>query len=171
MVASASYLSEDRFYVVERCLMDWWFVRKTITREQGFVKCDILVTPEEYTLTLPRNLDEQIESLPVVTAEAELSVVLQPPMFAETMEEVIKIKAGESVSFTCRAIGIPTPEITWFRQSTRIESSNRYQITTTEDNISTLVIRRVSLEDAGTYKVVAKNHLGFCSYSTQLSII
>lgn len=173
MVASASHISEEdrglnvregeRLYVVERCTMDWWFVRKRATQEEGLVKSDILVTPEEYTLILQAK--EHVD-----TAEAELSVVLQYPTFIETMEEIIRVKEGECVTFRFKVVANPPPQISWFKESTRIESSSRYQITITEDYICTLVIKEALLEDSATFNFVAENHLGLCSQTVQLDV-
>lgn len=168
-MATTSFLSEEerQFYVregesvcvVERCDNDWWLVRKQTTEEEGYVKSEVLATPQEYMLLLQERLDEQGEG-----------VALRSPIFIESMEEVTRVREGESVTLRCKLAAYPPPQITWYKHTTKIESSSRVQITTTEDNVCTLVIKEASLEDTSTYTIVARNHLGFCSHTVELFV-
>ncbi len=79
LIAQISYISEvpnmisvsegDRLYVVERHNSDWWFVRKKITNESGYIESKLLVDSVSYTHILQNKLDEKIKKLPVFESE------------------------------------------------------------------------------------------------------
>ncbi|OTF74351.1 SH3 and cysteine-rich domain-containing protein, partial [Euroglyphus maynei] len=52
----------DRIYVVERVNQDWWFVRKKITKEFGFVPAEFITDEISYTLQLDDTLKEFMET-------------------------------------------------------------------------------------------------------------
>lgn len=55
----------DRVYVVERHNSDWWFVRKRITNESGFIQSKVLTDEVSYTHILQSKVDEKIQKLPI----------------------------------------------------------------------------------------------------------
>lgn len=44
---------------------DWWFVRKHLTEEKGWVPAQYLMDEANYTLYLQKKLNEKIDKLPV----------------------------------------------------------------------------------------------------------
>lgn len=44
---------------------DWWFVKKHLTEEKGWVPAQYLLNEMHYTLYLQRKLHEKIDKLPV----------------------------------------------------------------------------------------------------------
>lgn len=54
----------DRIYVVERLNQDWWFVRKKITNQMGFVAAESVVDTVSYTHYINDSVNELIEKLP-----------------------------------------------------------------------------------------------------------
>lgn len=44
---------------------DWWFVKKHLTEEKGWVPAQYLLNEVHYTLYLQRKLHEKIDKLPV----------------------------------------------------------------------------------------------------------
>lgn len=74
---------------------------------------------------------------------------------------------GTKLCIEARILADPKPEITWFRNSSELIKSQKYKIYLTEAGdriyIAVLEINNVSSEDAGNYRVRAKNKLGKAS--------
>ena len=57
---------------------------------------------------------------------------------------------GDSATFTCTASGIPTPNITWYKNGNRVSGSH-YEIIYITANSSQLTIKNISNADHGYY--------------------
>uniref|UniRef100_A0AAY5ELG2 Heparan sulfate proteoglycan 2 n=1 Tax=Electrophorus electricus TaxID=8005 RepID=A0AAY5ELG2_ELEEL len=82
-----------------------------------------------------------------------------PPTVTSPPEESITAARGQTVTFTCAAIGVPTPIITWRLNWGHIPSSNRISMAT-ENGRGTLTIRDVKEGDQGAYTCEAINAKG-----------
>ncbi|XP_056400171.1 basement membrane-specific heparan sulfate proteoglycan core protein isoform X3 [Hyla sarda] len=82
-----------------------------------------------------------------------------PPQVITPPEESIMATRGETVRFTCVAIGIPTPIITWRLNWGHIPTSSRVSMTS-ENGHGTLIIRDVKEADQGAYTCEAINAKG-----------
>nr|XP_056721446.1 basement membrane-specific heparan sulfate proteoglycan core protein [Euleptes europaea] len=82
-----------------------------------------------------------------------------PPQVITLPEESIQAAPGETVRFTCVAVGVPTPIITWRLNWGHIPTSRRVSITS-ENGHGTLVIRDVKEADQGAYTCEAINARG-----------
>lgn len=51
--------------LIETTNQDWWFVRKHLTEEKGWVPAQYLMDETNYTLYLQKKLNEKIDKLPV----------------------------------------------------------------------------------------------------------
>ncbi|KAK3547531.1 hypothetical protein QTP86_021514, partial [Hemibagrus guttatus] len=80
-------------------------------------------------------------------------VVTSPP------EESITAARGQTVTFTCTAVGVPIPIITWRLNWGHIPSSNRITVSN-ENGRGTLTIRDVKEGDQGAYTCEAINAKG-----------
>ncbi|EDW34895.1 GL18184 [Drosophila persimilis] len=70
---------------------------------------------------------------------------------------------GKRLLFECRVNADPLPNITWFHNGAEVKESPRHKLTIDKDvhsYFATLEIQNVTVEDAGKYKVNAKNELG-----------
>ncbi|XP_023247566.1 disorganized muscle protein 1-like [Copidosoma floridanum] len=70
---------------------------------------------------------------------------------------------GKRLVFECRITADPTPKVSWFQDSVLVQDSARHKLTVDKDGHSyfaSLEIKNVTVEDAGKYKVTAKNELG-----------
>ncbi|EDW50927.1 GM26811 [Drosophila sechellia] len=70
---------------------------------------------------------------------------------------------GKRLLFECRVNADPIPAIIWFHNGAAVKESERHKITVDKDvhsYFATLEILNVTVEDAGKYKVNAKNELG-----------
>ncbi|XP_077116591.1 basement membrane-specific heparan sulfate proteoglycan core protein isoform X3 [Ranitomeya variabilis] len=82
-----------------------------------------------------------------------------PPQVITPPEESIMASRGDTVRFTCVAIGIPTPIITWRLNWGHIPNSSRVSMSN-ENGHSTLIIRDVKEADQGAYTCEAINGKG-----------
>jgi hypothetical protein len=55
----------ERIYVLETPNSDWWFVKKHLTEEKGWVPAQILMDEPNYTIYVQKKLNEKIDKLPV----------------------------------------------------------------------------------------------------------
>ncbi|KAK3921146.1 Titin, partial [Frankliniella fusca] len=158
----------ERVYVLESHNSDWWFVRKTLTAEKGWVPAKILKDEVSYTHHLTHSLHEKIDKLPVFEKPV-LGQSVSAPRFIEKLQPQ-HAPDGSTVQLECRVEGNPKPQITWFRETAIIKPSPDFQMFYDEDNVATLIIREVFPEDAGFFTCVAKNSVGFASSTTELYI-
>ncbi|KAM3922273.1 basement membrane-specific heparan sulfate proteoglycan core protein isoform 4-T4 [Leptodactylus fuscus] len=82
-----------------------------------------------------------------------------PPQVITPPEESIMASRGDTVRFTCVAIGIPTPIISWRLNWGHIPKSSRVEMTS-ENGHGTLIIRDVKEADQGAYTCEAINAKG-----------
>lgn len=80
---------------------------------------------------------------------------------------------GKRLCFECKIKADPEPQITWSRDNTEIANKGRYLIYCDKlpDNMfmACLEIDDVTMDDAGKYKVQAKNNLGESNASITLN--
>lgn len=74
---------------------------------------------------------------------------------------------GSAQTLPCEASGIPTPNITWFRNAVPLALSTR-QYTVREDG--SLLISSVGIDDTGMFQCVAANAAGEDSQYTWLKV-
>ncbi len=104
----------ERVYVLEWNNEDWWYVRKHLTEEAGWVPAQYLKDEMTYTLYVQKKLVEKIEKLPVFDSKF---VVLQSyslhTVKSRRKESGLPTRAANTVrsSSTCRteARGASTP--------------------------------------------------------------
>ncbi|XP_057175223.1 basement membrane-specific heparan sulfate proteoglycan core protein isoform X6 [Triplophysa rosa] len=82
-----------------------------------------------------------------------------PPTVTVPPEESITVSRGDTVTFTCTAIGVPTPIITWRLNWGHLPVNNRVTMTS-ENGRGTLTIRDVKEGDQGAYTCEAINAKG-----------
>lgn len=85
---------------------------------------------------------------------------LQPPSFVKPLTPLQAV-TGSEVKMTCKVIGQPMPELSWFQNKVCIDQSEEIVITydtTTGD--ASLLIPEVYPEDQGLYSCVATNPAG-----------
>ncbi|KAK4328937.1 hypothetical protein Pmani_000687 [Petrolisthes manimaculis] len=84
------------------------------------------------------------------------------PTYAQ--KPVIKQEeGGKHIRFECRVLADPKPVITWYRDGVKVQESARCKVMVEKDEKSyfvTMALTNVTVEDAGKYKVTAKNELG-----------
>uniref|UniRef100_A0A452UY51 Ig-like domain-containing protein n=1 Tax=Ursus maritimus TaxID=29073 RepID=A0A452UY51_URSMA len=93
-------------------------------------------------------------------------VVQVPPRIQPTATHHVT-NEGVPASLPCAASGVPTPTITWTKE-TNVLTSRGPHYNVSKDG--TLVITRPSPQDAGTYVCTATNAVGFSSQEMRLSV-
>ncbi|XP_014674156.1 PREDICTED: muscle M-line assembly protein unc-89-like [Priapulus caudatus] len=103
------------------------------------------------------NLDFEAPGKPVPKVEG------QPPTFC-VKPTVRHDKERNRLVFTCGILADPKPEVTWLRNDVRLTDVGRHGVVLDADGKSrydaTLSVDRVTVEDAGSYKIIARNVLG-----------
>ena len=83
----------------------------------------------------------------------------EPPIFTNNLRQETLSEYNSVVKLSCEAIGIPTPNITWYRNAvdvSKITHHTRYSI----EEGGTLVIKKLTMDDAGLFQCVATNEAG-----------
>ncbi|CAG0900911.1 unnamed protein product [Darwinula stevensoni] len=77
----------------------------------------------------------------------------------------VTVRVSKKLRLRCKTKGLPTPEITWYKDG-RPLSSNKRIVITTKRRKSRLVIQKAAPKDSGTYECRAWNAFGPPSVST-----
>lgn len=77
---------------------------------------------------------------------------------------------GQDTQISWKFSGIEKPQVTWLFNGQPVATSERFQITETEDGTSTLSIRSAELADKGVYTARAVNAVGEAEAKTTVNI-
>ncbi|KAJ8914572.1 hypothetical protein NQ315_010036 [Exocentrus adspersus] len=103
---------------------------------------------------------------PTVTASAQVTVLEKPRFFSNAKPETLG-EYGSPVSLPCDVLGIPKPNVTWYRNTKELDlDEKRYVVQ--EDN--SLLIKKLLMSDNGMYQCFARNEAGESSLSTWLRV-
>jgi hypothetical protein len=97
-----------------------------------------------------------------IMASANLSVQVTPSFTVEFPSPVQNASAGQNVSYSCKAIGLPEPMIVWYFNGELLNETNDGNIVI-ENTVSeqmtenVLTIRKITLENTGVYWCNASN--------------
>lgn len=109
----------------------------------------------------------------VGTASSKAQLVVKEPIvspeFKKKMENTTAVEE-KTAEFVVRVVGNPEPTIEWTKGGKKIRGDARFQIRTVDKNTYKLVIKRVTLDDLGTYKCVASNEAGRVQCSAKLDV-
>lgn len=104
--------------------------------------------------------------IPVAEMEPEAEGI--SPKFTVLMRDV-EADEGTSAKLDCRVSGFPKPEVKWYHGTEPLVASRKFVIEESED-MCILTITKVTEEDAGTYRCVAKNLAGEAACSGNLRV-
>jgi len=93
------------------------------------------------------------------------------PTFAQK-PVIIQEGAGKHIKFQCRINADPKPAVIWYRDGNKVQESSRCKVTIEKEGsayVLTLSLTDVTVEDAGKYKVTAKNELGESNANIRLN--
>ncbi|XP_077422007.1 immunoglobulin superfamily member 10 isoform X1 [Vanacampus margaritifer] len=120
------------------------------------VKDTTLYDRGNYVCRARNDAGEAVLTVPVVIIAYAPRITTMPP-------PTLSLMAGTPIKLNCAAIGVPKPEITWELPDHSILSMSQQGRRSGSELLhpqGTLVVQRLSAFDSGTYKCVAKNHLG-----------
>ena len=89
----------------------------------------------------------------------DLEVFEMPPRFVTPICD-FRIPENADAVFKCSVIGVPTPEVKWYKEYTCIEPDDLKYVISEEKGSHTLKIRNVCLSDSATYRCRAVNSVG-----------
>ncbi|UYV74151.1 Unc-89 [Cordylochernes scorpioides] len=113
----------------------------------------------KYTLVAANEEGEARSTAPVV--------VNQPPNFPVPLEPVSGVE-GLPAQLQCQVTGVPTPTITWLKDDKPLPSS--LHPTSLPDGTQSLVLDKLTPQDAGVYSCNASNPHGTASTDTAISV-
>lgn len=93
----------------------------------------------------------------------------EPPLFLKRFDEK-KVPEKGVLRLEARVAGNPTPEISWFRNNERLETSPTVKQTFDGENIVLEIISADSEIDSGDYKCVASNCVGKASHGAKVTV-
>lgn len=83
--------------------------------------------------------------------------------------EDLTVISGNEFSFEVLCFGNPSPNFHWYKDDVEIKNGLKYEISS-EKEVSKIMIKSTTIEDAGSYKVIAKNDLGEMSSSAKVIV-
>ncbi|KAI5632857.1 immunoglobulin i-set domain-containing protein [Phthorimaea operculella] len=104
-------------------------------------------------------------------SEGKINVrkVYMPPTFSQKFSDLQQLPTFDA-KFPARVSGVPTPEITWYKNGEPLRHNDKYNIKRDGDACC-LYVRDLKPEDAGKYKCVAKNREGEASCEANLEVV
>lgn len=110
---------------------------------------------------------EAVLTVPVI-------VIAYPPRITMGPPSSVRAETGRPIQLNCAATGIPKPEITWELPDHSVLSAAEKGRPMGSELLhpqGTLIIQRPTPSDSGTYKCLAKNHLGTDSKVTYVLVL
>lgn len=143
------------------------FKTKTMTYENRVAKYIIEETTEETTSTytcVAENTVGKTETTCNVNVQEKPSIVIEDKLLSQKLRTTTEWNVDAIIN------GFPKPEVTWYKKTTRIETSTKHTITY-EKTTSTIVIKSLERSDSGKYTIEAKNKAGVSTVDVTLKVI
>jgi hypothetical protein len=99
-----------------------------------------------------------------------LSFSVKPKVEAAKPANEQSCVIGQDTQMSWKFSGIEKPQVTWLLNGQPLSTSERFQITETEDGTSTLAIKNAELGDKGVYTAKATNAVGEAEAKTTLNV-
>ena len=93
-----------------------------------------------------------------------------PPTVLAFFNDSDQVELGETVKYSCRALGQPKPHIHWILATGKIVNNTSNYSRVRLSSAGSLSLLQVKATDAGTYTCMATNSEGYDSRTTQLQI-
>ncbi|CDW55769.1 Muscle M line assembly protein unc 89 [Trichuris trichiura] len=151
---------------------DGWqrlFISDALLSDDGFYRCvasnDFGTNSTKAELIVEEDLEKQISQEPVVEPELH-----QKPRFKQGLES-ITIHKGSPAEFECFPIGIPYPDVQWFKNGNPLMPSSRVVMWKDHWGYQRLVILNADLDDMGEYKCQISNAEGSAVSEGSLTVL
>lgn len=116
----------------------------------------IETTPPVFTIDENMILPEGRDMLGLGSLQEKVQGI--PPAFLKPLTKK-RVFEGDTLRFCAEVFGLPSPEVKWFRNKTRLFPDDRNRIERDGDNIS-LEIHNIAKNDQGEYICEAVNYVG-----------
>lgn len=116
----------------------------------------IETTPPVFTIDENMILPEGRDFLGLGSLQEKVQGI--PPAFLKPLTKK-RVFEGDTLRFCAEVFGLPSPEVKWFRNKTRLVSDDRTKIERDGDNLS-LEIHDIAKNDQGEYICEAVNYVG-----------
>lgn len=93
----------------------------------------------------------------------------QAPQVLAPLRDVDVLEASPA-RLECRVSAVPAPQIFWFHDGRQLSDSASEYATSQLGDLCTLVLRRATPQDAGTYALVARNPVGEARTECRLAV-
>lgn len=143
------------------------FKTKTMTYENRVAKYIIEETTEETTSTyscVAENTVGKTETTCNVNVQEKPSIVIEDKLLSQKLRTTTEWNVDAIIN------GFPKPEVTWYKKTTKIETSSKHTVTY-EKTTSSIVITSLERSDSGKYTIEAKNKAGVSSVDVTLKVI
>lgn len=87
-----------------------------------------------------------------------------------TEARISEASIGGTAMLEAKVLGFPKPDVRWFHDGNEVKATGRLKFLFEDQESVTLVIKNVTAEDAGVYKIVAKNDLGEDTTELELTV-
>ncbi|CAI9716215.1 titin-like [Octopus vulgaris] len=114
--------------------------------------------------------EEKVPEVAVPSEDEGIIVQGEQPQYILKMDDCL-VEEGKVAKFECRVVATPDPIVTWMKEGKVIEADERIQLQNINDNIYSLIIPVVKLEDKGRYICWAKNEFGEAYTEAYLNVI
>ncbi|CAH1789041.1 unnamed protein product, partial [Owenia fusiformis] len=131
-------------------------IREVYLEDGGEYKCVARNQYGEATNTCQLHVEPLSEFSDMSAASVTTDVV--PPKFTQLLKD-IHTEGDKRVVMTCRIVGHPEPDVSWYREDETIVNSPDFQISA-DGEVHSLVIPTAQPADAGCYQVKAINAAG-----------
>lgn len=104
------------------------------------------------------------------SAELLVNEAIVMPEFKEKMKHT-EVFEGDTARFDVQVLGNPKPVTVWSKGGKAINDGGRFKIVQSDDDdVHSLLIENVSMDDFGSYKCVASNEAGRMQCSARLEV-
>ncbi|XP_053987372.1 protein sidekick isoform X4 [Hylaeus volcanicus] len=118
-----------------------------------------------YTGVYSCHVDLRSGGYPTANASAKV-VVYEKPMFITELKRETLSDYGSTVTLPCDAVGVPPPNISWFRNAEAVDHLLGSRYAMEEDG--SLTIKKLTMSDSGMFQCLASNEAGEASSYTWL---
>ncbi|XP_046395310.1 obscurin isoform X4 [Ischnura elegans] len=98
-----------------------------------------------------------------LTVKGSVKQLMREPEMPKISTEMktTEVNVGGSAMLELKASGYPKPEVKWYKENgEEVTAGGRHRFLYEDEESMSLVIKGVVVEDAGKYKIVAKNEIG-----------